>query len=130
MQAAIFRWRRQIFPGPRVLFRLQFSPERIDQLKPDGDVPHQFTALVISHGESVLRQMVFPKFSGIVEENAGYEQIAIKLRINRAKPESHSYHLGSVLDQAATTSVMIIARRGRAAKAIAKIFQEYLADPP
>ena len=50
--------------------------------------------------------MVFPKFSGIVEENAGYEQIAIKLRINRAKPESHSYHLGSVLDQAATTRVI------------------------
>ena len=68
--------------------------------------------------------MILPKLSGIVEENPGYEQIAIKLRINRAKPESHSHHLGSVLNQAATTSVMIIARRGRAPKAIAKIFQE------
>ena len=68
--------------------------------------------------------MIFPKFSGIVKENPGYEQIAIKLRINGAKAEGHSHHLGSVLNQAASTSVMIIARRGGAPEAIAKIFQE------
>src|SRR5436190_8413965 len=124
MQPAIFRWRREIFPGPRVLLRLQFSPEGVHQLEPDRDVPHQFAALVVSHGESILWQMIFPKFSGIVKENPGYEQITIKLRINRAKSEGHSHHLGSVLNQAATTSVMIIARRGGAPKAVAKIFQE------
>src|SRR5436190_5034616 len=124
MQPAIFRWRREIFPGPRVLLRLQFSPEGVHQLEPDRDVPHQFAALVVSHGESVLRQMIFPKFSGIVKENPGYEQIAIKLRINRAKPESHSHHLSSVLNQAASTSVMIIARRGRATKPTANILPE------
>jgi len=59
-----------------------------------------------------------------VEENPRDEQIAIKLRINRAKPERHSHHLRGMLNQAATTSVMIIARRGRAPEAIAKIFQE------
>src|SRR5205814_7741143 len=89
MQPAIFRWWHQMFPSPPVFLHLQFPPERIDQLEPDRDVPHQFAALIESHGEPVFRQMIFPKFSWSVEKNSGQEKIEIQLRIERAEGQRH-----------------------------------------
>ncbi len=59
----------EIFPRIGV-FDAQPSPQRIHQLESDGDVPHQFAELVITHYESVFGQRVLPKFSGVVEENS------------------------------------------------------------
>ena len=69
MNSHVFRCRREIFPRISVL-DAQLSPQRVHQFESDGDVSHQFTELVITHYESVFRQRVLPKFSGIVEQNS------------------------------------------------------------
>src|SRR5207245_10235382 len=87
-------------------------------------------AFVISHGETVLRQLVFPKFAGIMEENSCEQEIEVQLRIKRRDLRRNPHHLRSVLDQTTATRMMIVACSSCASKAITQVMQKRLAQGP
>src|SRR6478752_4364810 len=70
--------------------------------------------------------MIFPTLPRIVEKNARDEQIEIELRIKRNERGGAAHHLRGVLDKATAARVMIAARSGGAAKAIAPLRNERL----
>ncbi len=60
--------------------------------------------------------------------NAGDEKIDIQLPVERRDSQSYPHHLSGMLDQSAASSVVIIARRSCAAKAIAPFVQKSVAQ--
>ena len=136
MHSHVFRCRREIFPRFGV-FDAQSSPQRVYQFESDGDVPHQFAQFVITHYESVLRQRVLPKFTGVVEKNSREQQVKVQLRVERCDLLSHAHHLCSMLDQSTAPRMMVIPRSRGAPKPVApfakKSFaqreQTWIADP-
>src|SRR5450755_2317317 len=126
MHAHVVRWRREIFPCLRV-FCAQFAPKRVDELESDGDVPDQFAAFVVTHDETVFGKAILPKLAGIMKEDTGNQKIDIQFRIERRNAKRDAHHLRGVLDQTTAPRMMVIARRGRAAKPIAPFFQKSFA---
>ena len=87
----------------------------------------QFAAFVVAHRETGFRQLIFPKLAGVVKKNSGNEQIEIQLRIQRRDRTREPHHLRGVLNETAPAGMMIIPRRGRAAKTLAPFLQKQFA---
>src|SRR5882724_4342306 len=121
MEANILRRGHEVLPRVGLL-RAEFSPERIDQLKADGDMAHELAAIIVAHGETGLGQSILPKFSAIMKQDAGKQKIDIQLRIERRDLLRDAHHLRGVLDKATAACVMIIARGGGATKPVAPFF--------
>ena len=87
-----------------------------------------FAALIEGHAEAGLGQMIFPKLAGVVEENAGDEQVEIQVGIKRRDLRRDAHHLRGVLDQAAAAGVMITAGAGGVAETRAVLRDELGAE--
>ena len=89
---------------------------------------HQLAAFVVTHDESVLGQLIFPKLSAVVKQNAGKQKIDIQLWIERRHLICDAHHLRGVFDETAAARVMIIARRSRTPETIAPFAQKCFAE--
>src|SRR5437899_12798501 len=118
METDVLRRGHEIFPSACIL-HAEFSPERIDQLKADGDMAHELAAFIVAHVETIFGHLVFPQFSAIVKQNAGQQKIGVQLWIEWRDLPCDAHHLGGVLDQSATARMMIIAGSSGATKPIA-----------
>src|SRR2546421_10973810 len=89
---------------------------------------HQLAALVVTHRESGLRQMIFPELSSVMKQHAGNEQIEIELWVERRDRHRHPHHLGDVLDEAAAASMMIGTRARRSPEAFPVLAEKRFAE--
>ena len=79
----------------------------------------KFAEFVVVHNEAFFRELVFPKLTGVVKKNPGDQQVRIQLRIDRCDLLRYAHHLRGVLDEPATTSMMVFARCRGATKTFA-----------
>src|SRR5262245_55030700 len=72
--------------------------------------------------------MIFPKFPGIVEENACGQEVEIEIRIERRDRGRDAHHLRGELNQSASSWKVITTGNGRIAKAGPMLRDEFLAQ--
>ena len=78
--------------------------------------------------ETMLRIGVFPKLAAIVKQHAGKHQIAIELRVHAANRIGRAHHLRDMLNESATTGMVVFARRRRAPKAVTHLLEKHSAQ--
>src|SRR5437016_7538154 len=88
MYAHILRGRTILFPHICV-FGGEPLPQRIDELESDRNVADQFTKLIVAHNEAGFGELVFPKLTRVVKENARDQKIKIQDRKSTRLNSSH-----------------------------------------
>ena len=107
------------------LFRVhQVAPHLIDELHADRDVAKQFPAGGKGHRKTRFGERVFPEFSAIVKKDADEKKIAIELWVGVADLVRRSHHLGDMLDESASASVVVFSCCSGAPKLLAINFDE------
>src|SRR5580765_6064097 len=99
-------------------------PQRIDELESDRNVADQFTKLVVAHNETGFGELVFPKLTRVVKENARDQKIKVQLGIERRDGPGYAHHLRGVLDETPAPSMMIFASCCGATKSVAPFVDE------
>lgn len=124
----------EVFPGFALVGEV--VPEAVDEFESDDDVAEHFAVELDGEVEAIFGRAGFPEFAGVVEKDAGEEEIAVEFGVGLADGMGRAEHLGDVGDESAAAGMVegaggggaLEARGVELEKAVAKSFEAGILD--